>query len=283
MSHEYVLNASCPDREGILASISGFLADSACNIVDCQQFSDPESGTFFTRIHFACPDTVDVNVLKEKFTEVARELRMNWRVRGAGTQPRSIVLVSKELHCLNDLLFRQRIGTLPVEVRAIVSNHTHAAELAEWHGIPFHHLPIVDGDKAAQEDRVLALVDDEDIELVILARYMQILSPRLCALLSERIINIHHSFLPSFKGAKPYQQAHRAGVKLIGATAHYVTADLDEGPIIEQDVLRVDHRHDPAELLARGRDLECNVLARAVKWHSEHRVLRNGNRTVVFG
>ena len=281
-SREYVLTASCPDREGILSAVSGFLARCGCNIVDCQQFSEPSPGTFFTRIHFATVVTVDIDVLIDKFHDVAQRFGMTWDAGPTTRKPRTVVLVSKQLHCLNDLLFRHHSRQLAVDIRAIMSNHTGGRELAKWYDLPFHHIPVVNDDKAAQEDRMLDVIQDHDVELAILARYMQILSPRVCAKLPGRIINIHHSFLPSFKGAKPYRQAHQAGVKLIGATAHYVTENLDEGPIIEQDVRRVNHRHEPADLVALGRDLECGVLARAVKWHAERRVLRNGNRTVVF-
>jgi formyltetrahydrofolate deformylase len=265
-SHEYVLSASCPDRAGILSSVSGFLAHSSCDIVDCQLLSEPDSGNFFTRIQFAAPDAVDIGVLSEKFAELAIELRMSWQVDRTGRRPRTMVLVSEELHCLNDLLFRQRAGTLPVDVRAVVSDETSALEAAEWYGIPFYFLPIVDGAEEEQEARVLELAGDLGIELTILAGYLRMPSPRVCGELSGQAINL---------------QAHRAGAKLIGATAHYVTADAD-GPAIEQDVRRVDHRDDRAGRIAKVRDLECSVLARAVKWHAEHRVLCDGNRTVIF-
>jgi formyltetrahydrofolate deformylase len=207
---------------------------------------------------------------------------MDWQIHLADERMRIVLMVSRFGHCLNDLLFRSRTGALPVEIAAVVSNHTDFAELVASYGIPFHHIPVTKDTKAAAEARLLELVEQENVELVVLARYMQVLSDDLCKQLSGRIINIHHSFLPSFKGAKPYHQAHARGVKLIGATAHYVTADLDEGPIIEQEVERVGHGVTPEQLVAVGRDVECQALARAVKWHAEHRILLNGRRTVVF-
>jgi formyltetrahydrofolate deformylase len=288
MTHpEYILTLSCPDHRGIVHRVSGFLAAHDCNIIDSAQFGDPQSKLFFMRVHFAAedPEVGDAR-LRANFAEVAAELQMNAQLHDAGKKPRVMLMVSKIGHCLNDLLFRYRSGLLPVEIPAIVSNHTDFYQLCAGYNIPFHHLPLAAGAsdeaKRAQEERVLEIVKANNIDLVVLARYMQILSPRMCEALRGRAINIHHSFLPSFKGAKPYAQAHERGVKLIGATAHFVTGDLDEGPIIEQDVERVDHAMDPETLTAIGRDVECVVLARAVKWFVEHRILLNGHKTVVF-
>ncbi|HET6786522.1 MAG TPA: formyltetrahydrofolate deformylase, partial [Aquabacterium sp.] len=238
-------------------------------------------------VHFAAPDHLaDAQTLDKLFSHVREQFKMTAQIRALSRKPRVLIMASKHGHCLNDLLFRWRSGWLPIDIPAIVSNHADYAELAASYGIPFHHLPLPTGSSAEvkrqQEQQVEALVQQEGIDLVVLARYMQILSPEFCAFLKGRAINIHHSFLPSFKGAKPYYQAHDRGVKLIGATAHYVTADLDEGPIIEQDVERVDHTLSPEDFTAVGRDVECVVLARAVKWHVEHRVLMNGHKTVVF-
>jgi formyltetrahydrofolate deformylase len=253
---------------------------TGCNIEDSQQFGDRDTGLFFMRVHFTGGITVEK--LRASFSAVGESFRMDWQIHRAEEKMRLILMVSKYGHCLNDLLFRSRIGALPVEIAAVVSNHTDFAELVSSYGIPFHHIPVTKDTKPQAEERLLRLVEEEHVELVVLARYMQVLSDHLCKSLSGRIINIHHSFLPSFKGAKPYHQAHARGVKLIGATAHYVTADLDEGPIIEQEVERVGHEVTPEQLVAVGRDVECQALARAVKWHSEHRVLLNGRRTVVF-
>jgi formyltetrahydrofolate deformylase len=287
MHPEYILTLSCPDHRGIVHHVSGFLAGHGCNIIDSAQFGDAQSALFFMRVHFASEDpAMSDAALRADFAEVARELNMNAQLHDAGKKPRVMLMVSKIGHCLNDLLFRYRSGLLPVEIPAIVSNHTDFYQLAASYNIPFHHLPLVNGAsqeaKRAQEERVLEIVKANDVDLVVLARYMQILSPQICDALKGRAINIHHSFLPSFKGAKPYYQAHERGVKLIGATAHFVTGDLDEGPIIEQDVERVDHAMDPDTLTAIGRDVECVVLARAVKWFVEHRILLNGHKTVVF-
>ena len=284
---EYILTLSCPDHRGIVHRVSGFLAEHGCNIIDSAQFGDAQSQLFFMRVHFAAEDaTVSDETLRADFAAVATELQMNAQLHDARKRPRMMLMVSKIGHCLNDLLFRYRSGLLHVEIPAIVSNHTDFYQLAASYNIPFHHLPLATGAsleaKCAQEERVMEIVKGNDIDLVVLARYMQILSPQMCEALRGRAINIHHSFLPSFKGAKPYYQAHERGVKLIGATAHFVTSDLDEGPIIEQDVERVDHAMDPEMLSAIGRDVECVVLARAVKWFVEHRILLNGHRTVIF-
>ncbi len=289
--NEFVLTLSCRDAKGIVHAVSGLLFQAGCNILDSQQYGDVLSsdatGLFFLRVHFeAPPHLADVTTLDPLFTHLREQFGMTAQLHSLARKPRVLLMVSKHGHCLNDLLFRWRSGQLDVEIPAIVSNHPDYADLAASYGIPFHHLPLPTGSSAeakrAQEQQVEALVEREQIDLVVLARYMQILSREFCEFLRGRAINIHHSFLPSFKGAKPYYQAHERGVKLIGATAHYVTAELDEGPIIEQDVERVDHTLSPEDFTAVGRDVECVVLARAVRWHVEHRVLLNGRKTVVF-
>ena len=288
MKHpEYILTLSCVDQRGIVHRVSGFLSEYGCNIIDSAQFGDAQSQTFFMRVHFSSEDAaVTDEALRAAFAALAATMQMNWQLHDAHKKPRMMLMVSKIGHCLNDLLFRYKSGLLPVEIPAIVSNHTDFYQLAASYNIPFHHLPLAIGAspeaKQAQEQRILEIINANDIDLVVLARYMQILSPSLCDALKGRAINIHHSFLPSFKGAKPYYQAHERGVKLIGATAHFVTGVLDEGPIIEQDVERVDHAMNPETLTAIGRDVECVVLARAVKWFVEHRILLNGHKTVVF-
>jgi formyltetrahydrofolate deformylase len=280
---EYVLTLSCPDQRGIVHAVASFLLVTGCTIVDSQQYGDPDTGLFFMRVHFAALEPgVGQESLNGGFAATAAAFRMSWQIHDAADRMPTLILVSKFGHCLNDLLFRHSIGALPVEIPAVVSNHGEFRGLAESYGIPFVHLPVSRENKAEQEARLLALVREHSVELVVLARYMQVLSDDVCKALEGRIINIHHSFLPSFKGAKPYHQAHERGVKLIGATAHYVTADLDEGPIIEQDVARVGHGLTADQLVAVGRDVECRVLARAVTWHSEHRVLLNGRRTMIF-
>ncbi|SEO00083.1 formyltetrahydrofolate deformylase [Duganella sp. CF517] len=284
---EYILSFSCHDQRGIVHRVSGFLADHGCNIIDSAQFGDSESRLFFMRVHFALEDSaIGDELLRADFGLLAAEMQLTFDMRDAHYKPRVMLMVSKIGHCLNDLLFRYKSGLLPVEIPAIVSNHMDFYQLAASYNIPFHHLPLATGAppeaKLAQEAKVIELMDTHKIDLVVLARYMQILSPGLCTALKGKAINIHHSFLPSFKGAKPYAQAHHRGVKLIGATAHFVTGDLDEGPIIEQDVERVDHSMDAETLSAIGRDVECVVLARAVKWFVEHRILQNGDKTVVF-
>lgn len=287
MHPQYILTLSCPDQRGIVHNVSGFLADHGCNIIDSAQFGDALSQLFFMRVHFAAEDAgVTDDALRSGFAALATAWHMDLQLFDARFKPRVMLMVSKIGHCLNDLLFRYKSGLLPVEIPAIVSNHMDFYQLAASYNIPFHHLPLAPGAseeaKQAQEARVLDIMQTQKIDLVVLARYMQILSPALCDALKGRAINIHHSFLPSFKGAKPYYQAHERGVKLIGATAHFVTGDLDEGPIIEQDVARVDHAMDAATLTAVGRDVESVVLARAVKWFVEHRILINGHKTVVF-
>ncbi len=290
-AREFVLTLSCRDTKGIVHAVSGLLFQAGCNIIDSQQYGDVLSsdatGLFFMRVHFEAPEHLaDLRTLDPLFTHLRQQFGMDLRLHALARRPRLMLMVSKHGHCLNDLLFRWKSGQLEVDIPAIVSNHPDFAELAAGYGIAFHHLPLTPGagaeDKRAQEREVEALIEREAVDLVVLARYMQILSAEFCEALRGRAINIHHSFLPSFKGAKPYFQAHERGVKLIGATAHYVTAELDEGPIIEQDVERVDHTLSPEDFTAVGRDVECVVLARAVRWHVEHRVLLNGRKTVVF-
>ena len=290
-SHEFILTLACRDTTGIVYAVSGLLFQAGCNIIDSQQFGDVQgddaTGLFFMRVHFAAPPhLMGEGVLQNLFSHVRTQYGMDARFHAVVDKPRLLLMVSQHGHCLNDLLYRWQSGQLVVDIPAIVSNHANFAPLAESYGIPFHHLPLPNGADAAskrlQEQRVEALLAAERIDLVVLARYMQILSPDFCATLKGRAINIHHSFLPSFKGAKPYFQAHARGVKLIGATAHYVTADLDEGPIIEQDVERVDHAMSAEQITAVGRDIECGVLARAVRWHVERRVLLNGHKSVIF-
>ncbi len=276
----WVLSLSCPDRPGIVHAVSGVLADHDGNITESQQFGDPDTGLFFMRVAFS--SAAPLAELEAAVEALAGRFEMTWNLDVAGRRMRTIVMVSKAAHCVNDLLFRERAKTLPVDIVAVVGNHPTLRELAEFYGKPFHHIPVTADTKADAEAALLALVEELDAELVVLARYMQILSPELSDALRGRIINIHHSFLPSFKGARPYFQAHDRGVKLIGATAHYVTSDLDEGPIIEQDVERVDHTFTPESLTAIGADVERRALARAVRWHAEHRVLLDGHRTIVF-
>ncbi|QLQ11508.1 MAG: formyltetrahydrofolate deformylase [Nocardioidaceae bacterium] len=276
----YVLTIDCPDRPGIVHAVSGFLVEAGGNIVQSQQFGDTASERFFMRVHFDCASGAEE--LRAAFQPVADQFEMSWKLWDRSQLPRTIVMVSREGHCLNDLLFRWSIGSLPVDVVAVVSNHRDLEPMVRAHDIPFHHLPVTAQNKPEAEAALLDLVTGLEVDLVVLARYMQILSTELCEQMSGRIINIHHSFLPSFKGAKPYHQAYDRGVKLVGATAHFVTADLDEGPIIEQDVTRVDHSANVEDFVAAGRDVECQVLARAVRWHAESRVFLNGNRTVVF-
>ncbi|MDO8418550.1 MAG: formyltetrahydrofolate deformylase [Rubrivivax sp.] len=295
LDQQYVLTLSCRDTKGIVHAVSGLLYQAGCNIIDSQQFGDLEgddaTGLFFMRVHFqAPPQLATPGTLQALFEHTRQQFGMAVHFHALAVRPRLLLMVSQHGHCLNDLLYRWKSGSLAVDIPAIVSNHRTFESLAASYGIPFHHLPLqaaADADakaaaKAAQERQVAALITGERIDLVVLARYMQILSAGFCASLAGRAINIHHSFLPSFKGARPYFQAHARGVKLIGATAHYVTADLDEGPIIEQDVQRVDHTLSAEDYTAVGRDIECMVLARAVRWHVEHRVLINGHKCVVF-
>ncbi len=279
---EFVLTLSCPDVVGIVHAVTGVMVAQGCNIIDSAQFGDPETERFFMRVTFAGPAGMTREAIQSAFASTAKTFGMDWRITGRGAKTKTLILVSRFGHCLNDLLFRASTGTLPIDVRAVASNHTDFQALAGAHNIPFHHIPVKPETKAAQEKQILQLCEGLDVELVVLARYMQVLSDDMCKALSGRAINIHHSFLPSFKGAKPYHQAYERGVKIVGATAHYVTSALDEGPIIEQEVVRVDHAMGPDQLVEVGRDVECVVLARAVKLHTERRVLLNGSRTVVF-
>ncbi len=282
MTAEYLLTLDCPDSPGIVHAVTGFLVEHGGNIVESQQFNDRLHGRFFMRVHVETRVSPGLEALQEAFRPVAERFDMTWQLWDARAPYRTLLLVSKLGHCLNDLLYRWSIGSLQVEIPAIVSNHPDLEWLARLYDIPFHHVPVTPETKPEAERRLLELVDGLGVHLVVLARYMQVLSDQLCGELDGRAINIHHSFLPSFKGARPYHQAFERGVKLVGATAHYVTADLDEGPIIEQDVVRVDHSFSGDQLVAAGRDVECQVLSRAVRWHAESRVLRNGSRTVVF-
>jgi len=284
VERHYILTISCADVRGIVAAVSGFIAGMDGFIQEAMQYGDPSTNRFFQRIHFSCGEaTPDYEQLSAAFKkEVGDPFAMDWGLHDRARKPRVVIMVSKFGHCLNDLLHRYQSATLPIEIPAVISNHEDMRSMVEWHGIPYHYLPVEKDGKAAQEEKVFQVIRKAGADLVTLARYMQILSPELSAKLAGRCINIHHSFLPSFKGAKPYHQAHTRGVKLIGATAHYVTENLDEGPIIEQEVARVDHTYTPEELVATGQDIENRVLARAVRLHCEHRVLLNGVKTVVF-
>lgn len=277
---DYVLTLSCPDKSGIVHAVTGIFAKEGINVMDLQQFSDPVSQKFFMRVHFG--PVASTEPLKTPFETLAADLKMDYDIRPVATKMRVLIMVSKIGHCLNDLLFRAKTGQLRIDVPVIVSNHPDFEPLAKSYGIEFHHLPVNKDTKAQQEGQILELVKQHNIELVVLARYMQVLSPMLCEAMSGKIVNIHHSFLPSFKGAKPYHQAYDRGVKIIGASAHFVTADLDEGPIIEQRVARVDHSMSPKDLVEEGSNVESQVLAAAVKWVAERRVFLNVTKTVVF-
>jgi formyltetrahydrofolate deformylase len=280
---EYVLTLSCPDKPGIVYAVSSFLVQHSANILASQQYGESPDGRFFMRVHFCLPPPGrPLADLERGFSWVAEAFHMAWQLHDQAARVRTLIMVSRLGHCLNDLLFRWKTRSLPVDVAGVVSNHDDFGELAASYRIPFHHIPVTSGTKAAAESQLLEVIDDTGADLIVLARYMQILSGEVCKRVEGRMINIHHSFLPSFKGAKPYHQAHARGVKLVGATAHYVTPDLDEGPIIEQDVIRVNHTLSPERLAEAGRDVEAQVLARAVTWHAEHRVLLNDDRTVVF-
>ncbi|TQL03487.1 formyltetrahydrofolate deformylase [Cellulomonas sp. SLBN-39] len=276
----WVLTLTCPDQPGIVAAVAGLLAEHGGNITESQQFGDPQSGLFVMRVQVT--SSASAAELGAALDALSPRFDLQWSLDVVGRPVRTLVMVSTAAHCLNDLAFRQRSENLPVDLVAVVSNHEVLAPLAQFYDIPFHHVPVSAATKADAEARLLALVEELDVELLVLARYMQILSDDLCRALEGRVINIHHSFLPSFKGARPYAQAYERGVKLIGATAHYVTGDLDEGPIIEQDVERVDHAQSVEDLVALGQDVERRALARAVRWHAEHRVLLDGHRTIVF-
>ncbi|MBH9554158.1 formyltetrahydrofolate deformylase [Inhella gelatinilytica] len=281
--NRYILKLSCPDRAGIVHAVTGVLLQTQSNILSSAQYGDPDHARFFMRIEFESQGPLEA--LRAAFAPLATEMTMDWELVDAAHKTKVLILVSKFGHCLNDILFRVATDHLNIEVVAIASNHRDFYQLAASHNVPFHHLPLLGAtpeQKAAQERKLKDIIEEQGVELVVLARYMQILSSDLCEFLSGRAINIHHSFLPGFKGARPYHQAFERGVKLIGATAHYVTSDLDEGPIIEQEVARIDHAQTPEQLAAVGRDMECVALARAIQWHAEHRVLLNGKRTVVF-
>jgi len=283
MDTPFILTTACPDKQGIVAAISGFLADSGCSVDDAAFFSDRESGRFYGRSVFRINrDDVSAEMVGAWFGQVAHKFDMEWEIFDTSSPLKVMIMVSKFDHCLNDLLYRYRIGALPMEVTAVVSNHPDAQPLADAAGIPYHHIPVTKDTKPEAEAKLFDLVEATGTDIVVLARYMQVLSDDLCRKLDKRAINIHHSFLPGFKGAKPYHQAFARGVKLIGATAHFVTADLDEGPIIEQAVERVDHTTMPDDMVAIGRDLESVALARAVRYVLERRVLLNGSKTVVF-
>ncbi len=282
VSDSFILTLSCPDRAGIVHAVTGLLAEHGGNITEAAQFNDQDTNRFFMRVQFKLPSAEGEPALASAMATLSQQLQMKWQLHAAERPMRSILLVSKLGHCLNDLLFRWRSGLLPLDIRAVVSNHRDFYQLAASYDIAFHHIPVTPQTKRKAEAKLLDLVAQEEVELVVLARYMQVLSDETCRALEGKAINIHHSFLPSFKGAKPYHQAHERGVKIIGATAHFVTAELDEGPIIEQDISRVDHSCDTQQLTAMGRDVESAVLARAVTWHARHRVLLNGHKTVVF-
>jgi len=296
---EFVLTFHCPDALGIVQSVADFLLRQECYIVDLKQFGDRTAGHFFMRVHFAATgdaagdaaggaacdptgDTAAVEQLRDSFAPLARQWGMDWRLERHDRRQRILVMVSRYDHCLNDLLVRARSGELPVKIAAVVSNHPDLEGLAAWHGVPFHHIPVTPETKPEAEAGLFELVDKYDVELVVLARYMQVLSDSATARLAGRAINIHHSFLPSFKGAKPYHQAHERGVKTVGATAHYVNSELDEGPIIAQQVIEVDHTFTPADLVSVGKDAECKALTNAVRWHAEGRIILSGNRTVIL-
>ncbi len=282
MTQSLTLGFSCPDQPGIVHSVSSFIVTVGGNITESQQYEDRDTQLFFMRVAFDVSAATNLENVRGAFAAVADRFKMNWKLVDTTRKERVMLMVSQYEHCLNDLLFRHRSGALDVEIPLIVSNHRDLEEMAAWYGIPFVHVPVTADTKAESEARLRELVAENAIDLIVLARYMQILSDDFCREYSGSIINIHHSFLPSFKGAKPYHQAHERGVKLIGATAHYVTRDLDEGPIIEQEVARVDHAHTPEQLAAVGRDVEAQALARAVRWHSEHRVYLSGDRTIIF-
>ena len=272
----WILTFSCDDRGGIVAAVAGCVAEADGFILDSQQYADLDSGRFFMRLVFRGPDC------REALADVAERFGFDWTLVPADHRPKVLIACSNTSHCLNDLLHRWSIGALPIDPVGVVSNHQTLRSLAEWHGLPFHHLPVSAANRAEQEQDLFDLFEQSGAELLVLARYMQVLSPDLVAKVAGRCVNIHHSFLPSFKGAKPYHQAHTRGVKIIGATAHFVTADLDEGPIIEQDVRRVSHRTTADEMVSIGRDIEASVLSRAVRWYAEHRIFQNGNKTVVL-
>ncbi len=279
MSLELVLRFRAPDRPGIIAALSAAVAGQGCDIRSAEVFGDDDTGNFFCRMALVSP--IAIETLAVALAPLAEDLSLDWELRDLGRKMRVIIAVSKFGHCLTDLIHKTEIGQLPIEIVGVVSNHEAMRKTVEWHGLPYHYLPMGHG-KEAQEAAFLSIIDETRADLTVLARYMQVLSDPFAQRLKGRCINIHHSFLPSFKGAKPYHQAHARGVKLIGATAHFVTPDLDEGPIIEQDVFRVDHGTNANDMVAIGREIEASVLSRAVRWHAEHRVFQNGNKTVVL-
>ena len=282
MTAPFILQLTCKDRPGIVAAVAQCIAGQGGNILESAQYGDADTDTFFMRVAFAPPPGLTVETFRLAFNDIAASIGCDWLMHDAARKPRVAILVSQGGHCLNDLLYRTATGRLPMEVTSVISNHKTWRRRVEHEGIAFHCLPVTPDTKAAQEAQLLALLQAQQVDLVILARYMQVLSAEFCARMSGRIINIHHSFLPGFKGARPYHRAHARGVKMVGATAHYVTSDLDEGPIIAQDVSAVDHADSIDDLIAQGQDIESRVLAKAVKAHIEHRVLLNGQRTVVF-
>ncbi|MVA25063.1 formyltetrahydrofolate deformylase (plasmid) [Agrobacterium vitis] len=280
--NQFFLTVTCPSKRGIVAAITTYLAQSGCNITDSSQFDDSETGNFFMRISFRSETGADVATLHEGFVEPAKLFGMTYAFHDETEKMKVVIMVSRFGHCLNDLLYRWRIGALPIDIVAVISNHIEYQKVVVNHDIPFHYVNVTKANKGEAEARQLAIINETDADLVVLARYMQVLSDEMCRKMSGRIINIHHSFLPSFKGANPYKQAYERGVKLIGATSHYVTADLDEGPIIEQDTIRVTHAQSPDDYVSLGRDVESQVLARAIHAHIHRRVFLNGNRTIVF-
>ena len=282
MGADFVLLIACEDRKGIVAAVANSIASQDCNIVESSQYGDKNTGRFFMRVAISCTANTTSESFSAAFMSVAAAFQLDWQIHDLRKKLRAMIMVSQGGHCLNDLLYRTSTSRLPMDVTSIVSNHVNWQRRAEHEGSPFHHLPITPETKLDQEAKLLAMVEEQQVDLIILARYMQVLSDQLCRKLDGRVINIHHSFLPGFKGAKPYHRAYERGVKMVGATAHYVTPDLDEGPIITQDVSIVDHADTVEDLIAQGQDTESRVLARAVKLHLEHRVMLNGNRTIVF-
>ncbi|WP_269045922.1 formyltetrahydrofolate deformylase [Paenarthrobacter sp. Z7-10] len=279
----FVLTLDCAESPGIVHAVAEFLLNHGCYIIDIKQFGDQNTQHFFMRVHFISTGSFSTGEdLRQDFAPVGAQWDMDWRLEPHGRKQRILVMVSKYGHCLNDLLFRARSGELPVEIAAVVSNHQDQKDLVTWHGIPFHHIPVSRETKQAAESELLELVVAYNVELVVLARYMQVLSEDLTSQLAGKAINIHHSFLPSFKGAKPYHQAYERGVKTVGATAHYVNSELDEGPIIAQQVIEVDHTYSPSDLVTVRRDAECKALTNAVRWHCEGRIILSGNRTVIL-
>ncbi|MDF1857247.1 formyltetrahydrofolate deformylase [Pseudooceanicola sp.] len=279
---EYTLTVTSPTQRGIVAKISVYLAENGCNITDLAQFDDTITGRFFSRVTFVSEEGIGIKTLREGFGDIAEELKMDWDFHEPSERMKVIIMVSRFGHCLNDLLYRWRIGALPIDIVAVISNHMDYQKVVVNHDIPFHCIKVTKENKPQAEAAIMGVVRETGAELIVLARYMQILSDEMCQQMSGRIINIHHSFLPSFKGANPYKQAYERGVKLIGATSHYVTADLDEGPIIEQDIVRVTHAQSSSDYVSLGRDVESQVLARAIHAHIHHRVFLNGNKSVVF-